>query len=187
MYRLGVMGELHGGGSQGEEDVFGSGGEGSSTMSSLTDDDAQSSPAAGDCTWSSSASTEDTMKLDGDGGGPLYELSPLLAHLPVRTGLSKYYKGKSQSFRSLSDVKCLQDLAKKTTCHFSRNKARRSLILHDIRGPCSKMIAKKTSPRVSSDRISCCQGQGAGTSCTEAVNPPAYQRKKELCSSTYAS
>ncbi|KAK1610787.1 hypothetical protein QYE76_034460 [Lolium multiflorum] len=155
MYRLGVMGELHGGGShsQGEEDVFVSGGEDSSTMSSLTVDDAQSSPAAGDCTWSSSASTEDTMKLDGDGGGPLYELSPLLAHLPVRTGLSKYYKGKSQSFRSLSDVKCLQDLAKKTSSHFSRNKARCSLILHDVRGPCSKMIAKKTAPRSSSDQL----------------------------------
>jgi hypothetical protein len=92
MYRLGVMGELHGGGShsQGEEDVFVSGGEDSSTMSSLTVDDAQSSPAAGDCTWSSSASTEDTMKLDGDGGGPLYELSPLLAHLPVRYVDLKY-------------------------------------------------------------------------------------------------
>jgi hypothetical protein len=30
------------------------------------------------------------MKLDGDGGGPLYELSPLLAHLPVRYVDLKY-------------------------------------------------------------------------------------------------
>jgi hypothetical protein len=52
-------------------------------MSSLTDDDAESSPAVGDCACSSS-SGKDTMQLDGDGGGPLYELSPLLAHLPVR-------------------------------------------------------------------------------------------------------
>lgn len=77
----------------------------SSIMSSLTDDDddAESSPVAGDPTSSSSSSPSDAMQLEGDGGGPLYELSPLLAHLPVRTGLSKYYKGKSQSFTSLSD------------------------------------------------------------------------------------
>lgn len=54
----------------------------SSIMSSLTDDDdAESSPEAGDPT---SSSPSDAMRLDGDGGGPLYELSPLLAHLPVR-------------------------------------------------------------------------------------------------------
>lgn len=60
----------------------------SSIMSSLTDDDdAESSPVAGDPTPSSPS---DTMQLGADGGGPLYELSPLMAHLPVRTGLSKY-------------------------------------------------------------------------------------------------
>ena len=63
-----------------------SGSRRSSTMSSLTDDDeAESSPALGERAGSSSSSSgEDTMQLDGDGGWPLYELSPLLAHLPVR-------------------------------------------------------------------------------------------------------
>uniref|UniRef100_N1QVZ4 Uncharacterized protein n=1 Tax=Aegilops tauschii TaxID=37682 RepID=N1QVZ4_AEGTA len=55
----------------------------SSIMSSLTDDDddAESSLVAGDPTPSPPS---DAMRLDGGGGGPLYELSPLLAHLPVR-------------------------------------------------------------------------------------------------------
>ncbi|CAM0910305.1 unnamed protein product [Alopecurus aequalis] len=192
MYRLGVMAEIHGG----EADVVGgddlltetlanldsgvsSGSLCSSTMSSLTDDDAESSPALGERTRSSSSSTgEDTMQLDGDGGGPLYELSPLLAHLPVRTGLSKYYKGKSQSFTSLSDVKCLQDLTKKSTPHISRLNASRSSILHHVAGPCSKTIAKKRS---SSDGL-----LSTARSRRLSGKPPAYQSKKELCS-TYAS
>lgn len=57
-----------------------------SSRSSLTDDDGDAtSPPEGD-RKSSSSSSSDTMQLDGDGadGGPLYELAPLLAHLPVR-------------------------------------------------------------------------------------------------------
>ncbi|VAI89840.1 uncharacterized protein LOC119337788 [Triticum dicoccoides] len=148
----------------------------SSIMSSLTDDDAESSPVAGDPTPSPPS---DTMQLDGGGGGPLYELSPLLAHLPVRTGLSKYYKGKSQSFTSLSDVKCLQDLAKKTTAHTGRKASRSSISLH-VQGPHSKTIGKKTPPRGSSGRLpSRAWSRGLPH---RSGKPPAYQSKKELCS-----
>ncbi|KAM3212433.1 hypothetical protein ACQJBY_065476 [Aegilops geniculata] len=150
----------------------------SSIMSSLTDDDddVESSPVAGDPTPSPPS---DAMRLDGGGGGPLYELSPLLAHLPVRTGLSKYYKGKSQSFTSLSDVKCLQDLAKKTTAHNGR-KASRSTISRHVPGPCSKTITKKTAPRGSSGGVpSRAWSRGLPH---RSGKPPAYQSKKELCS-----
>lgn len=44
--------------------------------------------------------------------GPLYEMDSLRANLPFKRGLSKFFAGKSQSFTSLSDVKCLNDLAK---------------------------------------------------------------------------
>ncbi|GKV36602.1 hypothetical protein SLEP1_g44714 [Rubroshorea leprosula] len=47
--------------------------------------------------------------------GPLYELSELMAELPIKRGLSKYFQGKSQSFTSLSRVKSIKDLAKKET------------------------------------------------------------------------
>ncbi|EEF46373.1 conserved hypothetical protein [Ricinus communis] len=37
--------------------------------------------------------------------GPLFELSELMAHLPIKRGLSSFYQGKSQSFTSLSRYK----------------------------------------------------------------------------------
>ncbi|PRQ46726.1 hypothetical protein RchiOBHm_Chr2g0092151 [Rosa chinensis] len=52
--------------------------------------------------------------------GPLYELSELMIHLPIRKGLSKYYQGKSQSFTSLGGVKSLEDLAKKVAAPYRR-------------------------------------------------------------------
>ncbi|KAG2712992.1 hypothetical protein I3760_04G153000 [Carya illinoinensis] len=45
--------------------------------------------------------------------GPLYELSELMFHLPIKRGLSKHFQGKSQSFTSLASVKSLEDLAKR--------------------------------------------------------------------------
>ncbi|KAK4716334.1 hypothetical protein R3W88_014672 [Solanum pinnatisectum] len=44
--------------------------------------------------------------------GPLYELSQLMAQLPIKRGLSKYYEGKSRSFGRLGSVMSLQDVAK---------------------------------------------------------------------------
>lgn len=169
---------------------------GSLCSSSLTDDDDDddgdgdaTSPPEDDCK-SSSSSSSDAMQLDGDGadGGPLYELAPLLAHLPVRTGLSKYYQGRSQSFTSLSHAKCVEDLAKKTVPYNSRMEecrgyaaaglgANRSSNSRYVPGPRSKTIAKKT-PRGSSDRL---LSRVTSTSLLHGSGkPPAYQSKKDL-------
>lgn len=63
--------------------------------------------------FSSSASDdiEDSFSSTSS-DGPLYEMDSLRAHLPFKRGLSNYFTGKSQSFTSLSDVKCLNDLVK---------------------------------------------------------------------------
>ncbi|GMI89452.1 OXIDATIVE STRESS 3 [Hibiscus trionum] len=45
--------------------------------------------------------------------GPLYELSEIMAQLPIKRGLSKHYDGKSRSFTSLASVKSIEDLPKK--------------------------------------------------------------------------
>ncbi|PSS01932.1 E3 ubiquitin-protein like [Actinidia chinensis var. chinensis] len=58
--------------------------------------------------------------------GPLYELSELMAQLPIKRGLSKYYHGKSQTFSSLASVKSLEDLAKKGRPHKRKVKASKS-------------------------------------------------------------
>ncbi|BFG39822.1 hypothetical protein CerSpe_260960 [Prunus speciosa] len=59
------------------------------------------------------ASSASTSCSSSPSNGPLYELSDLMIHLPMRRGLSKYYQGKAQSFTSLASVKSLEDLAKK--------------------------------------------------------------------------
>ncbi|XP_022715052.1 uncharacterized protein LOC111274574 isoform X1 [Durio zibethinus] len=58
--------------------------------------------------------------------GPLYELSELMAQLPIKRGLSKYFQGKSQSFTSLSSVKSIEELAKKETPYRKKMKACKS-------------------------------------------------------------
>lgn len=62
-----------------------------------------------EATSSTSSSSSSSTSCDG----PLYELSELMAQLPIKRGLSKFYQGKSQTFASLESVKSLEDLAKR--------------------------------------------------------------------------
>ncbi|OVA12074.1 hypothetical protein BVC80_1489g5 [Macleaya cordata] len=79
-----------------------------STLSDLMEDATSSS-----LSLSSSSSSDDHHELDSSSSnGPLYEMSSLIQQLPFKRGLSKHYQGKSQSFTSLSEVRCLEDLAK---------------------------------------------------------------------------
>ncbi|KAK4432959.1 hypothetical protein Salat_1058100 [Sesamum alatum] len=80
----------------------------------LADDASSSSPSS---TSSSSPSC-----------GPLYELADLMAQLPIKRGLSKYYDGKSRSFACLASVGSVEDLAKKdiTSCYSKRMKSCKS-------------------------------------------------------------
>ncbi|XVF26862.1 hypothetical protein REPUB_Repub14bG0056100 [Reevesia pubescens] len=88
--------------------------QGSTSSSSDLLDDASSSSS----TSNSSSST--------NCNGPLYELSDLMAQLPIKRGLSKYFQGKSQSFTSLSSVKTIEELAKKETPYWKKMKACKS-------------------------------------------------------------
>ncbi|KAI3772835.1 hypothetical protein L6452_04029 [Arctium lappa] len=63
---------------------------------------------------SSSDTIEDTSSSSSSSSyGPLFELSELMAELPIKKGISKFYQGKSESFASLTSVKSIEDLAKK--------------------------------------------------------------------------
>ncbi|KAK6126876.1 hypothetical protein DH2020_039382 [Rehmannia glutinosa] len=82
--------------------------------------------------------------------GPLFELSELLAQLPIKRGLSKYYNGKSQTFASLTSVKSVEDLSKKETCYSMRMKSCKSYggnLNHHKFGP--KATIAKRSPKSS--------------------------------------
>ncbi|CAH8317905.1 unnamed protein product [Eruca vesicaria subsp. sativa] len=73
----------------------------------------------------SSDSTEDPSSSFSSNGA-FDDLSDLISQLPTireKKGLSKYYKGKSESFTSLANVTCLTDLVKRRprmkTCRIS--------------------------------------------------------------------
>ncbi|RWW58862.1 hypothetical protein BHE74_00034241 [Ensete ventricosum] len=74
-----------------------------------TEDATSSSSSLSLCPPSSSSSSLDDQ-LEEEGS--LLEMSSLISVLPIKRGLSKHFNGKSQSFTSLDDVRCLEDLAK---------------------------------------------------------------------------
>ncbi|CAK8579486.1 unnamed protein product [Lathyrus sativus] len=78
--------------------------------------------------------------------GPLYELSELMNHLPIKRGLSMFYQGKAQSFGSLARVESIQDLPKKEKPNY-RNKVK-SCKSFGLSTP--KATITKKSPRSSS-------------------------------------
>ncbi|XP_072967049.1 protein OXIDATIVE STRESS 3-like [Typha angustifolia] len=101
---------------------------------------------------SSSTFSDDDDDDDDNDDGPLYEMSNLIAQLPLKRGISMFYQGKSQSFTSLSTVRSSEDLPKpERPCKKKKKKLKSSksygggLDKHKSLGPkgCSKTIAKK--------------------------------------------
>lgn len=84
-----------------------------SSSSSDLDDDQEASSSTSSLSSSSSSSHSN---------GPLYELSELMNHLPLKRGLSMFYQGKAQSFGSLARVQSVEDLPKKLERPNYRNK-----------------------------------------------------------------
>ncbi|KAJ8425960.1 hypothetical protein Cgig2_033889 [Carnegiea gigantea] len=68
------------------------------------------------------SSFSSTSSSSSSSNGPLYQLSDLMAQLPIKRGLSKYYQGKSESFASLASVENLEDLAKRENPYRKRIK-----------------------------------------------------------------
>lgn len=97
---LGIMDEQ-------EEDELGS-------FSSFEDDDEEDDDDE-DPAESVSSSSSDYVEDTGGGASASngrFDMSNLIAQLPLKRGLSKHFHGKSQSFASLCDVRSLEDLVK---------------------------------------------------------------------------
>ncbi|XP_027342681.1 uncharacterized protein LOC113855297 [Abrus precatorius] len=81
--------------------------------------------------------------------GPLYELSELMNHLPLKRGLSMFYQGKAQSFSSLARVQSIEDLPKKERPYRKKMKSCKSygggLDSHRMLFPPKATISKKAS------------------------------------------
>ncbi|XP_022965955.1 uncharacterized protein LOC111465679 [Cucurbita maxima] len=84
-----------------------------STENSISSFESFSSELLEDASSTSTSSLSLSSLSSSQSSGPLYELSELMANLPIKRGLSKFYNGKSQSFTSVASAKSLEDLAKK--------------------------------------------------------------------------
>ncbi|KAK6941441.1 hypothetical protein RJ641_026818 [Dillenia turbinata] len=103
-----------------------------------------------DASSSALCSSASSSSCSLQSGGPLFELSDLMAQLPIKRGLSKFYEGKSQSYTSLASVMSIEDLAKKTSPYGKRMKSSKSyaggLDGHKASAyPPKSVISKKTS------------------------------------------
>ncbi|XP_059318536.1 protein OXIDATIVE STRESS 3-like isoform X2 [Lycium ferocissimum] len=99
------------------------------SLDSISDDYSESSfeDSAGTSSSSIDMVEDDASSSSSSSFGPLYELSELMAQLPIKRGLSKYYDGKSQSFGLLGSVTSLEDLAKAGNSYNTRMKSCKSL------------------------------------------------------------
>ncbi|XP_017699296.2 uncharacterized protein LOC103711213 [Phoenix dactylifera] len=113
-----------------------------------------------------------------DANESLYDLSSLTAHLPIKRGLSKYYQGKSQSFTSLSDVRCLEDLPKKETPLRRKMKSCRSYA-GGLDGSPKSNQAPPTSSKTISKKAA--RGYWASSISSSGSKPPSIPVQKNLC------
>ncbi|KAL9324713.1 hypothetical protein ACSQ67_009570 [Phaseolus vulgaris] len=122
----------------------------SSSIGLMSEEDSMDSVCSSS---SSSELTEDASSLTSSSSthsnGPLYELSDLMNHLPIKRGLSMFYQGKAQSFTSLARVESIEDLQKKGTPYSKRMKSCKSfgggLDSHKILYTPKATISKKAS------------------------------------------
>ncbi|KGN60571.1 uncharacterized protein LOC101219805 [Cucumis sativus] len=97
----------------------------SSSMNSIESSASELLEDASSSSLTSNSSS--SLSLSPSDDGPLYELSELMANLPIKRGLSKFYNGKSQSFTSLASVKSLEDLAKRMNHNNNYNSQRKKI------------------------------------------------------------
>ncbi|XP_054824771.1 protein OXIDATIVE STRESS 3-like [Prosopis cineraria] len=117
-------------GSVSEDSTTGSGSVCSSSSSELTEE------------ASSSSNYLSTSASSSHSNGPLYEISELMTHLPIKRGLSMFYQGKAQSFTSLDRVQSLEDLPKKCTPYKKKIKSCKS---YGGGLDCNKIISPKAT------------------------------------------
>ncbi|XP_056163694.1 protein OXIDATIVE STRESS 3-like [Syzygium oleosum] len=148
--------------------------ESSSSSSPDLLEDASSSPSPS-LSKSSLCSSSSSSSLEGK-HGPLYELSDLMAQLPIKRGLSRYYDGKSQSFTSLASCRSVEDLVKKERPYVKRLKLCKSYAggldsPNRSFGP-KAIISKKGSSSRSAFPSSSSSSSHLGKRCTSLSNRP---------------
>ncbi|KAF8378873.1 hypothetical protein HHK36_030222 [Tetracentron sinense] len=112
----------------------------------------------------STSSASSSASSDQLASGPLHEISSIMQQLHFKRGLSKHYQGKSQSFTSLTNVRCLEDLVKPENPYrkklkscksygglsegnksYPPNTCSRTISKKALRGSCSSLNGKRNS------------------------------------------
>ncbi|XXG48180.1 hypothetical protein AAC387_Pa02g2696 [Persea americana] len=120
--------------------------------SSFSSDNSSFSIGSSSSDFMEDAASSPASSSELDLNGSLFELSELMAHLPIKRGLSKHFQGKSQSFTSLANVRCLEDLAKRVLPYRKRivkckSNIKCGLFCNKPYTPkaCTRIISKKSS------------------------------------------
>ncbi|KAL1188638.1 Protein OXIDATIVE STRESS 3 LIKE 2 [Cardamine amara subsp. amara] len=133
--------------------------------------------SSGGC-WSSSSSSsasiwknsDDENEVESSNKGPLDMMESLEEVLPIRRGISNFYKGRSKSFMSLSEAASLpiKDLAKPENSHTRR---RRNLFSHRMysRGG---ILKKPVKSALTIAVTSMSQREGDSSSSSDDDSPP---------------
>ncbi|XVF34938.1 hypothetical protein REPUB_Repub18cG0101400 [Reevesia pubescens] len=136
-------------------------------------EDSISSISSSDLVEDASSATTSSSSLSSN--GPLYELSEIMAQLPMKRGLSKHYQGKSQSFTSLASVRSIEDVPKKVIPFQNRAKMKScksygwGLDGHKSYSP-KGTISKKTSTGSRSCFMSSLGKRSSSTSTTPVIS-----------------
>ncbi|OWM84478.1 uncharacterized protein LOC116194252 [Punica granatum] len=152
---------------------------GSSCSSELVED-ASSSSLSFACSTSSFSSGCDSSASPPDNGcdGPLYELSKLMAHLPIKRGLSRFYEGKSQSFTSLASVRSIEDLAKEENPGRKRLKLSKSYVEDLDHRHNSSLYSPKSARSNTASRVNSSPFSPSSNSTRGRPSPLALHRPK---------
>ncbi|KAG6506359.1 uncharacterized protein LOC121979476 [Zingiber officinale] len=139
--------------------------------------DILSSDLADDATYSSPSSSS----------LPSFDMSSLSvsleAKIPVKRGLSRFYEGKSKSFRCLSEVRCIEDLAKQETPSGKRLKESGEYGFDSTQNRCNepifngRTISKKTTSKGSSVLWQARRNRNAGLPSSKKNAQPTSARE----------
>ncbi|CAI9276319.1 unnamed protein product [Lactuca saligna] len=164
--KIGIMGYEN----QEEDDSF------SSDVSSMVSSDDESDDAFEE----SNSSSGSSPSSNDDHRSALGDMSDLLHQLPSKRGLSKHFQGKSQSFTSLANVMCLEDLAKPENPYNKKLKSCKSYVgLSKVLPPptrsasSSKLFNNKPSSRTSCSSLSIGRN-GSFLGLSNTSRPPSH-------------
>ncbi|CAL5371480.1 unnamed protein product [Camellia sinensis] len=187
----GIMDELEEGNGNGVDHSISSSSSSEVSSSSIASSSSSESDLMEETTSSASSSPPLPSVASGQlENGPLHDMSSLMPQLPFKRGLSKHFQGKSQSFTSLANVRCLEDLAKPENPYNKRLKTCKSYggLLDSHRSSSHLHLSRTTSSSrfISKGASSSSSSRGSFSSLT-AKRPPLIPPHRSTSTSSISN